>query len=159
VELTHSMGAVSLTYFVDEPAALLLAPRSSSERAADLWQTTCFELFVRPQGQVAYLEYNFSPSTQWAAYAFDGYREGMTDLGCAVPPFVERGEGAGEEYVVRAGVDWGDILSGPLQIGLSAVIEQKDGAKSYWALAHPPGRPDFHDPACFALQLPASNRP
>jgi len=49
-------------------------------------------------------------------------------------------------------------LSGPvdrLHLNLAAVIEEKSGAKSYWALAHPPeGPPDFHDPACFVLELP-----
>ena len=41
------------------------------------------------------------------------------------------------------------------ELGLSAVLEEKDGTKSYWALAHPHGdKPDFHDPACFAAHLP-----
>jgi hypothetical protein len=35
------------------------------------------------------------------------------------------------------------------------VIEESDGTKSYWALAHPAGPPDFHDPTCFALDLAA----
>lgn len=39
-------------------------------------------------------------------------------------------------------------------IGLSAVIEEIDGTKSYWALAHPDGPPDFHDPTCFIARLP-----
>ena len=44
---------------------------------------------------------------------------------------------------------------GTLRLNLAAVIEEKSGAKSYWALAHPPaGPPDFHHPACFVLQLP-----
>ena len=39
-------------------------------------------------------------------------------------------------------------------LGLSAVLEEKDGTKSYWALAHPSGdKPDFHHPACFAARL------
>jgi hypothetical protein len=38
--------------------------------------------------------------------------------------------------------------------GVSAVIEEANGAKSYWALAHPPGKPDFHHPDCFRLELP-----
>ena len=38
--------------------------------------------------------------------------------------------------------------------GVSAVIEEADGTKSFWALAHPPGGPDFHHPACFTLELP-----
>jgi len=41
------------------------------------------------------------------------------------------------------------------RIGLSAVIEETDGTKSYWALRHPPGKPDFHHPDCFALTLGA----
>ena len=32
-----------------------------------------------------YVEFNFAPSRQWAAYAFTGYREGMTELACAPP--------------------------------------------------------------------------
>ena len=44
-------------------------------------------------------------------------------------------------------------------VALSAVIEETDGAKSYWALAHPPGPPDFHHPDCFALTLPAPDTP
>jgi hypothetical protein len=41
----------------------------------------------------------------------------------------------------------------PWRLGLSAVIEDRSGQKSYWALAHPPGRPDFHHEDCFALEL------
>jgi hypothetical protein len=36
------------------------------------------------------------------------------------------------------------------------VIEETNGRKSYWALAHPPGKPDFHHSDCFALGLPAA---
>ena len=42
-----------------------------------------------------------------------------------------------------------------VKIALSAVIEETDGTKSYWALRHPPGAPDFHHPDCFALTLEA----
>ena len=44
--------------------------------------------------------------------------------------------------------------SGPWVAAISAVIEEADGTKSYWALAHPPGEPDFHHPDCFVLDLP-----
>ena len=40
-------------------------------------------------------------------------------------------------------------------LGLSAVLEEQDGTKSYWALAHPVAdKPDFHDPGCFVARLP-----
>ena len=37
----------------------------------------------------------------------------------------------------------------PAAIGLSAVIEEEGGVKSYWAISHHGDEPDFHDPACF----------
>jgi hypothetical protein len=45
----------------------------------------------------------------------------------------------------------------PWRLGLSAVIEETSGRKSYWALAHPLGHPDFHHADCFALQIPAAS--
>jgi len=39
------------------------------------------------------------------------------------------------------------------RLGLSAVIEDVTGGKSYWALAHPPGDPDFHHSVCFAREV------
>jgi hypothetical protein len=33
------------------------------------------------------------------------------------------------------------------------VIEDTSGHKSYWALAHPPGKADFHHSDSFALEF------
>ena len=41
-----------------------------------------------------------------------------------------------------------------VRLGLSAVIEEADGRVSYWALAHPAPKPDFHHAGTLALQLP-----
>jgi hypothetical protein len=38
-------------------------------------------------------------------------------------------------------------------LGLSAVIEEHNGRKSYWALAHRPGKPDFHHSDCFSHEF------
>jgi len=43
--------------------------------------------------------------------------------------------------------------------GCRRLIEETNGAKSYWALAHAPGKPDFHHPDAFALDLPAPEHP
>ena len=40
-----------------------------------------------------------------------------------------------------------------LRVALCVVIEELDGALSYWALAHPAPRPDFHHPDGFALEI------
>ncbi len=42
----------------------------------------------------------------------------------------------------------------PLKLGLSVVIEDVDGNLTYWALAHPSDKPDFHHPDSFVLTLP-----
>src|SRR5882724_3177957 len=55
---------------------LRLPPVVAPARADELWRHTCFEAFVRPSPSAAYTEFNFAPSTQWAAYRFDGYRSG-----------------------------------------------------------------------------------
>jgi hypothetical protein len=102
-----------------------------------LWRHTCFEVFVAREGSHTYREYNLSPSGEWAVYAFSGYR-------------VRRREKAARPRLRGRSLGIGD--RGRLRIGLAAVIEESDGALSYWALRHPPGRPDFHHPRAFALR-------
>jgi predicted GIY-YIG superfamily endonuclease len=124
----------------------------SSERADRLWEATCFEMFSRNSKYESYEELNFSPSLKWAAYEFDSYRTGMRAIDALEPEIaVERGPSL-LRLTARAALAEG---AGPWCVALSAVIEETDGTKSYWALAHPPGKPDFHHPDCFALTLPA----
>jgi hypothetical protein len=40
-----------------------------------------------------------------------------------------------------------------LRVALAAVIENDTGELSYWALQHAPGKPDFHHPDGFTLEL------
>jgi hypothetical protein len=117
-------------------------------RTDGLWNTTCFELFIRGDTD-DYVELNFSPSTRWAAYHFPAYRTSMSDLEIA-PPCIEPVEDG-----VRVTMAYAPDDLGRCQIALCAVIEEVDGTKSYWALKHPPGKPDFHHPDCFARTLPA----
>lgn len=134
------------------PDTIVLPTAAKPYRTDDLWKSTCFELFLTvPSG--GYIEYNFSPSTQWAAYKFDVYREGMTPIPVAgFPP--------SSKFTPEADLIWVHAFTGskfeyPTRLALSAVIEEIDGTKSYWALRHPPGPPDFHHPDCFALTLEA----
>lgn len=124
------------------------------ERTDGLWKDTCFELFCGPADDGSYVEFNFAPSGQWAAYAFTGYRAGMTELACA-PPHIDCtvGEGIFEMTVTVALPE--SLRTVDLVAGFSAVIADKDGRTAYWALAHPPGKADFHHKDCFALQLEA----
>ena len=123
-------------------------PPRRPQRADDLWRTTCFEAFLA-NDDGSYHELNFSPSTQWAVYRFDGYRAGMHPSDDVGEPRIEISTDAGV-YELAASFD---ALPDVTRLGLSAVVEERDGAKSYWALAHPEGKPDFHHAASFALEL------
>jgi hypothetical protein len=156
VELRRSADGLAIVYWIYGDSDLLaLSPPAPERRRDGLWQATCFEAFLRRPCETGYREYNFSPSSEWAAYEFDAYREGRRELAMAEPPIITL---TGYEKVLEIAVMLPlDQEEGLSKLGLSAVIEEKDGTLSYWALAHPPGRADFHDPACFALELPAAD--
>ena len=146
-------GILTLAFALEGNLSVLRIPESRPSRRADgLWRHTCFEAFVMAGEGPAYREFNFSLSGEWAAYAFRGYRDGG-ELGVEVAP----------EIVVRrtkrrleldAGICRDFLPPGrPLRLGLSAIVEDADGELSYWALRHPPGKPDFHHPDAFASQL------
>lgn len=144
--------AVLLTFYVTPGEALAVPAPTVPARTDGLWQRTCFEMFLMPERETGYFEFNLSPSRQWAAYRFDGYRAGMSALELPSAPRIEL-ERQGEAFVMEAQVDLGGIPSAPMRLALSAVVEESDGTKSYWALRHPPGKPDFHDVAGFAQVL------
>jgi hypothetical protein len=157
VEVSGSRGIagfVTLRYHIFADIARLSIPASAiAERADGLWKTTCLELFTRDPGEAEYREYNFSPSSQWAAYSFTSYREGMN----AIDIWAPRISTTREENALIVDINFVAPRLGPQMIGACAVIEEKDGGTSFWGLVHPPGKPDFHHPACFVFELPAAD--
>jgi hypothetical protein len=127
-------------------------------RADDLWRHTCFELFAAGASAAGYYEFNFSPSLDWAAYRFSEYREGMTPAHLSRAPGL-RSRKTSDRLELAATVHLAGLpeLAGPvLRLALTAVVEDDSGSLSYWALRHPRGNPDFHDPEGFALELHTS---
>ena len=157
VNVDHSgaFGATASTnmwYCIGAPASRFVVPTAADDepgRAENLWETTCFEAFVRTPGEDAYREWNFAPSGNWAAYDFKEMREGRAEADVSAP------------YVrIEDNMTWwavGATIALPSkkrwELGLSAVLEEQDGTKSYWALAHAHEKPDFHLRDCFAAKL------
>jgi hypothetical protein len=133
-----------------------LPPVMNATRSDKLWQHTCFEAFVRASSGAEYYEFNFSPSTQWAAYRFNDYRSGMRVADEVGAPPIEVQSNA-DSYTLQASLELNRLSwlsrQGSWRLGLSALIEDRSGGKSYWALAHPPGKPDFHHTDCFAHEF------
>jgi len=146
-------GILTLVFVLECDLSGLRIPESrSSERADGLWRHTCFEVFVMVEDGPEYLEFNFSPSGEWAVYTFRGYRDGGEPGVELVPGIVVRRNMNRLELDAEIRQDF--LPPGcPLRLGLSAVVEEADGVLSYWALRHPPGKPDFHHIDAFALQL------
>lgn len=127
--------------------AIALPPNVAPERRDNLWQTTCFEIFWQPLGDTAYREFNLSPSGCWAAYDFDSYRTGMRDAPVEAINISCSHDDGGLVLTASITAD----LPDPAQVALNAVVDHADGSKQYWALAFPPGKPEFHSEANRAL--------
>jgi hypothetical protein len=164
--LWRNPGEWVLDFMVEAPmGALKLSAPAAPARVDGLWQSTCFELFLRDPQSGQYLEFNFSPSGEWAAYQFDGYRTGMHPLDVSTPRILSSARGAAmpslpeapSDFSVRVNFEHPGLWKGiACQMSTSAVIEEADGTKSYWALAHAPGKPDFHHADTFVPEFPAS---
>jgi hypothetical protein len=149
---------LQLRWRIDGSQALVVPQFAGRGRADELWRTTCFELFLLPAGGKAYCEFNLSPSERWAAYDFAGYRENMTERPMVHEPQVTMRLGS-HFAIFNAALPLSALPSTDCRMNLTAVIEEQRGVKSYWALAHPVAKPDFHDPACFVARLPAPRTP
>ena len=159
-------GVLVFAYIITGKVSdLVMTPLADAARTDELWRHTCFEAFLRGPSSAAYYEFNFAPSTQWAAYKFNSYRSEMRVATEIKAPGIAI-EARREQYMLQASLELDGIL--PLasgggaaiwHVGLSAVIKETSGRQSYWALAHPPSKPDFHHSDCFALEVPQAWRP
>jgi hypothetical protein len=146
-------GELTLRFHLEGDLGGVIWPEFDAPGRADgLWQHSCFEAFVGFVGEPGYCEFNFATSAKWAAYRFDGYRTGMRDL--------DRVTHSGNWIMPSSemrGVFIARDIDQPREwrLGISVIIEAKDGSKSYWALRHPSGKPDFHNADCFAARIAA----
>lgn len=152
VSLARSPQRWQLDYWLDPAAGRLQygSPRSREPggRVDGLWRETCCELFVAGADS-RYLEFNFSPSGHWAAYAFDAPRQGMR-------PHVWAGDAPRITFTpqptrLQVELPTAALLNAtPVCIALSVVM-LVDGQHFYWALRHPSDQPDFHHRDSFVV--------
>ncbi len=148
-------GGLQFAYEIAGASTLTIPPLTTPNAVDGLWQHTCCEAFVASAGCPDYREFNFSPSRCWAAYRFHGYRD--RDLGWQAPetPTIDCILDVTEERLTLVANVPASLLpdSPQLEISLTTVAEDREGQKSYWALAHRAAQPDFHCRDSFALLL------
>lgn len=157
VDVTRTPDALVLAYTLEgDVDALRIAAPAAPAIVHGLWEHTCFEAFVAADGAVAYHEMNLAPSGAWAAFAFRGYREGRPLSDPALAPGIAVRREAGR-LLLDARVSLAHLSpaypAARLRVALAAVVEAADGGRSFWAIRHPAGRPDFHHRDGFALVL------
>jgi len=156
VEIVRTTPLLWHFHFVGagDMARVRFPPLDMPSRQDALWKHTCAEVFLMDPGG-SYCEFNFSPSTQWAAYRFESYRSGMRELSLESVPRINFAL-MPDSFALDAVVDLTGVFepqARSLRMGLAAVIEGIDGAISYWALKHAPGKPDFHHADSFVGAL------
>lgn len=117
-----------------------------SSRKRELWNTTCFEFFLKNEGQEGYYEFNFSPSGYWNCYSFTGYRQGMLESTEVDGTLLQQSFlPQKEKFSFHSELSFGPVNSGKWLYSVSAVLEWKNGIKTYMAPIHPrQDVPDFH---------------
>jgi hypothetical protein len=149
----------SLVGNIDE-IALPARPEHPSRRD-DLWKKTCFEFFLAVEKQPHYWEFNLAPSGDWNVYRMDTYRRIGFREETSIQGLQLETQTLPDLITLKATVDLSSILEVDdlCQMGITAVIQTKNGRETYWALAHPAPQADFHLRESFILLLAGQTHP
>ena len=152
-------GVLHLDFTLAGELAKLVIPTevNKPQRKDKLWTTTCFECFFKMTGSKDYWELNISPAGHWNLYHFLDYRQGMSTEKRVTAVTYQRSQAAGKFSLVCSFPIY-DLVPQDctIRLGLSSVLESKNGTKSYHALCHPGKQPDFHHQDGFQISLPPS---
>ena len=155
-EISRRGQRLLLRYALQDPldTVLIAPPAEPPCRLDELWQATCFELFLACPGQEPYWEFNLSPAGHWNVYRLEGYRRGLA----AEPAYSQLAlqvlRDPGElRLLLEVDLPPGLGADQPLEAAITAVIQQRSGLVSYWSLAHGGSEPDFHRRDGFQLRL------
>jgi hypothetical protein len=138
-----------------EVSQIYLPEKSPNPKRRDeLWKRTCFEVFFGPEQKNNYWEINLSPTGDWNAYSFTGYREGMKSES-KIAGFQTQVVKTPQSLRLEATSDLYNLNlnSAPMKLSVTAVIETLEGKQSYWAFQHSGEKPDFHLGSSFTARF------
>jgi hypothetical protein len=156
-EISRKDNILNLNYsLAGKVEDVFLPPISTNpSRKDELWMSTCFECFLAIKDQPEYWEFNMSPSGDWNAYHMDAYRRVGFRKETSVQHLQFKTQQEAGVFSLGTAIHLNLIigLRQLLEIGITAVIQTKNGDETYWALAHPESYPDFHLRESFILAL------
>ncbi len=126
-------------------------------RVMKLWEKSCFELFIK-NADNSYIEFNFSPEFEFNCFYFAGLGDALCeysrmdsvkiDILLSLDVFHLIAEIDKKKFPESFFMN-----KGHLKVGITSVIQDKNGSISYWALSHHDTRPNFHDFKSFKANL------
>jgi hypothetical protein len=147
---------LSIQYWMQGDLAELEIPPPTNRpsRQDQLWEYTCLEFFLAFPETPQYWEFNLSPAGDWNVYCFADYRQEMApELAFTSLPFQVQTHPACLELSLTLDLSSIAEASQSFNLAISAVTQSKSGLLTYWALKHPKTKADFHDRACFILEI------
>lgn len=144
-------GLLLLEYLINGPILDILIPKETALPGftLGLWQHTCCECFLRPEGAESYTEWNFSLDCNWWHCDFDGYRAPAKKQTPGQQP--KNFQIILRETTLRLTAAIACPDTAGLRVGPAIIIEQLSGERSHWAIAHHGKKPDFHSPRTCGL--------
>lgn len=153
VALSWTQASLQLRYeLTGDLHQLAIPPPGPAHFQDELWRLTCFEFFIQAAGDEGYEEWNLSPSSAWAHYYFADYRQ-RREATPLKPREALIIEAHADRLVLKAELPWPQAMTRSFRCGVTAVLKDKDGRMSYWALAHTRDKPDFHAAESFIASL------
>ncbi len=132
--------------------SILMAEPEVPVRRMRLWETTCFECFFGVPGQDLYWEINLSTAGHWNVFRLDNYRSGLREeLSIqALSILVDR-----SVFSLETELDLSllGIQDSEIELSVTAVIADKRGAMSHWAVCHGGIEADFHLRNSFVIRI------
>ncbi|SRR5258706_8576683 len=160
VEVTGTVmrqeNILSIHYSVHGDIENILLPISvAPARKDDLWKATCFEFFIAIKDQPQYWEFNMSTSGNWNVYTMDAYRQVNMREETVFTQLPFEFRKTSDKISLDISVDLNPILQPEniLELGITTIIQAQDGTETYWALAHPDIKADFHLRESFVVEL------
>lgn len=131
-------------------------PENSNKRVIGLWESTCFEFFIKHKDREDYLEFNLSSDHHWNAFYFKYIRDQVKEFEPIDTIHVHsKREKWGLEITCKVDLTkFPDHFweSGNMRMGITAITEDKLQKKEYWALNHLDENPYFHNPHTFLVK-------
>ncbi|MBL4681930.1 MAG: hypothetical protein JKY88_14560 [Pseudomonadales bacterium] len=153
--LNQKTYSLSLSFNVAGNIESLKLPKAVDQphREDELWNATCFELFLSRDNLPRYHEFNYSPSGHWQSYSFIQYRAGKNE--CKHLTLI-KSHLKKESNTLRINLELAyashDIVTHNMKIGISCILQDLSGAYHYYSLGHAL-KADFHNKRFHLLNL------